>query len=267
MFPLTKVICRDRLAAAPRASSTPLGVDREPLTEPPVSDGYSVARRALAGLLGVRLAERSQRTLPIFGARNDSMDVSTSPEPHQDRRAIDGDTITATDEPLQARQSGETATANDARSRQIALAEQIIAPRESVQAAAAAKPPAADPKMRLALRKHPVIELVIISDLMTRAIAVAKIISFRLWDYPSAMSYRMNALAYASDLARDLDLARGRNHGRDHIHHLDHARDRARDRALDLNLAATSPAPLTATSSTASPSTWPSPSPSPATAP
>ena len=50
------------------------------------------------------------------------------------------------------------------------------------------------------------------------------------------MSYRMNALAYASDLARDLDLALGRNPGRHLIHHLDLARDRARDLVLALDL-------------------------------
>ena len=183
-----------------RALRRLLGVDREPLTEPPARDGYSVARRALAGLLGVRLAERSWQTPPAFSApRSDGIDVSRSPESHQDRQAMDGDTITATDETLHPRQSAETTAANDARSRQIALAEQILAPRESVRAAAVARLAAADPKIRLALRKHPIVPAVIISDVMTRVIAVAKIISFRLWGYSSAVSQGINAV----DLARD----------------------------------------------------------------
>ena len=65
---------------------------------------------------------------------------------------MDGDTIT--DETLQPRQSTETAVANDARFRQIALAAQILAPRKSVRAAAAARLTAVDPKIRLVLRKH-----------------------------------------------------------------------------------------------------------------
>ena len=62
---------------------------------------------------------------------------------------MDGGTITATDETLQPWQSTETTNANDARSRQIALAEQILARRESVPAAAAARLAAVDPKIRL----------------------------------------------------------------------------------------------------------------------
>src|SRR5450755_274104 len=158
-----------------RALGQLLGVDRGPLTEPPARDGYSVARRALAGILGVRLAERSPQTPPPFRPpRSDSIDVRTSPEPHKDR---------------QPRQSTMTTAASDARSRQIRLAEQILAPREPVRALAMAKLATADAKMRLALRKNPVVPAVIISDVMTRVIAVAKIISFRLGGYSSTVPY------------------------------------------------------------------------------
>ena len=141
-----------------------------------------------------------------------------------------GDTITATAETLQPEQSAETATANDARSPQVALAEQILAPRESVRAAAAARLAAADPKKRLVLRKHPVVPAVIISDIMTRVIAVAVIISFRLSGYSSAVSHRMNAVDLTAYLARDLARARDLGLALD----LDLARGRLLARAIDL---------------------------------
>lgn len=42
-----------------------MGADRGHLTEPPARDGYSVARRALAGLLGVRLVTPGEQAGPI----------------------------------------------------------------------------------------------------------------------------------------------------------------------------------------------------------
>ena len=138
---------------------------------------------------------------------------------------MDSDTTTATDETLQPWQSAETAAGNDTHPRQIGIAEQILAPRESVRAAAMAKVAVADPKIRLALRNHPVVRAVIISDVMTRAIAVAKIISFHFWGYSSAVSHSTDAV----DVSRALDLARASV--------VDLTRDLARARDLDLDLA------------------------------
>jgi hypothetical protein len=168
---------------------------------------------------------------------------------------MEGDTITATDEILPRRQPTETTMVNDPRFHQVVLAEQILAPRESVRAAAAARLAAADPKIRLVLRKHLIVPAFIISDTMTRVIAVAVIISLRLSGYSSAVSQRTNDLARDRalaltrarildldlagdlDLASDLDLARILDRDLDLARILDRIRDLDRhlDRALDLD--------------------------------
>ena len=172
--------------------------------------------------------QSTEQTPPAFSdPGSDSVDVNTSPESYQDRQAIDGDTVTAADDTLQPRQSTEKAVANDAHSRQIALAEQILASTESFRTIAPARLAAVDPKIRLVLRKHPVVPAVIISDVVTRLIAVALIISFRRLGYSSAVSQEMDARdrVLASTLARVLDLD------------LFGAFDRTRDQAFTLDSA------------------------------
>ena len=150
-----------------------LGADRSHLTEPPARDGYSVARRALAGLLGVRLVTPEEQAGPIPPA--------TSTSPGEDRH---------------------------------------------ISAAAAIA--AADPVVRLTVRRSPLVVAVLTTDLLVRAIDIADILASiggRVEDSdlarPRPLSPRArpvnHALALAArdqarDLARDLDRALALTH-------------------------------------------------------
>jgi hypothetical protein len=223
-----------------RALRRLLGVDRGPLTEPSVRDGYSVARRAVAGLLGVRLAEGSGQTpLASSAPRSGSVDPSTNLKSHQDQQATRGGSVTATDEASQPRQSTKW-TIIDPHPSYIA-AEQILAPRESVRAAVAERLATTEPQTRLVLRKHPVVPAVVISDVMTRLIAAANISHSWIQAYSFPVSQRMVARVLDRVLARDLDFDRDRDFDFDRVlglaRDLDlglaRARDDARARARD----------------------------------
>src|SRR5216684_1045113 len=61
--------------ASRRALRYALGLSPQPSAAPPAIDGYSVARRTLAGLLGVRLPDRSRSA----GNAQEAMDADTPP--------------------------------------------------------------------------------------------------------------------------------------------------------------------------------------------
>jgi hypothetical protein len=147
----------------------------------------------------------------------------------------DGNAITANGETLQPWQEAKIPAVDDVRSREIGLVEQALAPREPIRAAAAATLAATDPEMRLVLRRHPVVPAVIINDVLIRAIAIAKIISFRLRIYSSVVPQGISVGDLASALVRHLDRALVRDPD------LDGAVALARDLALTLDLDAGSP--------------------------
>jgi hypothetical protein len=79
------------VSASRRALRQLFGGDREPSPEPLPRDGYSVAHRVIANLLGVRLAEPhwEEQLGPFRAGRVDSIDVGATPEAYQGGKAAE----------------------------------------------------------------------------------------------------------------------------------------------------------------------------------
>lgn len=114
-----------------RALRQLLGGGRAQPVEPLAREGYSIPRRVLAGLLGVRLLPRSQQAQATGGAAISTRTDSTSLEGRQDRQASTGD-VTETNESLWVQQSAEA----DITPPQVPIAERFPARSEPIRAAA-----------------------------------------------------------------------------------------------------------------------------------
>lgn len=219
-----------------------LGADRVRRQDPPSRQGYSVARRVLAGLLGVRLPER---TGPVPPDGPPVLNDISVPVP-LDTLISNHPAVPAVLEPAPNASRPSQAT--------VSLAEQILNAVDRAEAASATWA-ALSPGTRLAMRGQPIFLAVMISDLLTRAIAIVIVSDkFRLHRYhltqevgalsgglefistitsdlyPS--SSLVHDLAEPRDLVFDLDVALVREGDFAHVRSI--ARDLARALALAL---------------------------------